>query len=264
MVKNQRIIIYAIFFVFLLFTWFLSVESTSADPASKQRVYDDGKLLTKDQITKLEEKAEEYSEKRKTDFLIITTKDSNGREALGFVQDFYDNEKSGYNQEFGNTIIIGVDKKLRDVNISGFKKAEKSLNNDRIEMVLDDIYPYLKNNDYYEAFNTYLDKAFEYSGVRFGLNPDGIYFKTWFQLFIGMGIAIFYLGSKLYNIGGKVTVSGRTYNDRDATRLLDKTDRYIRTSVTRMKKPSNNSSSGGGGGGMTSGGHSHSSGSRRF
>ena len=46
------------------------------------------------------------------------------------------------------------------------------------------------------------------------------------------------------------------------SKIIQSWDHYIRSSVTRHRKPSNNTSSsggiGGGGGGISSGGHSHS------
>jgi len=258
--------------VFVLIILFISlcysgVKSSHAE-TSKQRVYDYGNILSKQEINRLEEKSAEYSEERKTDFLILTTKDVD-KSAEQFMADFYDEKDPGYDKKSGNTVImtVDVDPKKHDVYISGFKKAEKTLNNDRIELVLDEVVPYLSKADYANAFDVYLDKSYELSGIRFGLSPDNILFKTWFQLVVAVGISGIILGTMLYNTGGKVTVSGRTYNDPHHTRILDQDDRYIRTTVTKTKKPSENNNSGGGGsigGGMTSGGHSYSGGGRKF
>ena len=68
-----------------------------------------------------------------------------------------------------------------------------------------------------------------------------------------------------YNSGGRVTVSEGTYRDFSSSRVVDRRDNYLRTSVTKTRKPSSDNNSSGGGfsgggssGGTTSGGHSHS------
>lgn len=84
---------------------------------------------------------------------------------------------------------------------------------------------------------------------------DSIFFKTWFQLLVSAVIAGIAVAIMKYNSGGKVTVSASTYMNGDTSGVIRKNDEYIRTTVTKQRKPSNNKSSGGG---TTSGGHSHS------
>ncbi|MNC75575.1 hypothetical protein D3C75_1271320 [compost metagenome] len=74
------------------------------------------------------------------------------------------------------------------------------------------------------------------------------------------------VGIMAYNSGGRVTVNRATYEDSGASSVVDRGDRYIRTTVTKTKieKNNNNGGGGGGGGGTTRGGHSHSGSSRSF
>lgn len=267
--KKRLLIMLITMFALALALPYSTGEAASAD---KQRIFDYGKLLTDKEKSHLEKKAALYSEKRKTDFIIITHKREEDPmiTAETYMANFYDDKAPGYDEKYGNTAILSYIDDVpgeRDIYIGGFKKAEKTLKSSRIETLLDKVVPYLANDQYAEGFELYLDKAYEYSGVRFGINPESVFLKTWFQLLVAVAIGAVVLWGMLRNVGGKITVSGATYNDSGQTQLLDKEDRFIRTTVTRVRKPENNNSGGGGGGGgggMTSGGHSYSGGGRRF
>lgn len=59
----------------------------------------------------------------------------------------------------------------------------------------------------------------------------------------------------VYNSGGRVTVTGSTYMDHDTSEVLDQHDTYIRTDVTRERKPDKDNDNDGG---VTRGGTSYS------
>lgn len=251
--------------LFMLICLFALPMGNKAE-AAKQRVYDYGDLLTASEKKNLEEKAAEFSHKRDIDFYIITHERENGNnsDAQDYLEEFY--RKVLKNK--GNAAILSYIDDVpgeKDLYIGGYKKAEKSLNNDRIDTLLEQIVPYFSNDEYAIGSEKYLELGYQYSGIRFGLNPESILFKTWFQLLVAFGMAGIVLWSMLRNIGGKVTVSGSTYNDAGHSRVLDKYDRYITTTVTRVRKPDNNDNNSiGGGGGISGGGPSHSGGGRRF
>ncbi len=45
--------------------------------------------------------AEKYSIKRETDFVILTTDNTNGKDVVKYMEDFYDNMALGYNKPMG-------------------------------------------------------------------------------------------------------------------------------------------------------------------
>ena len=83
----------------------------------------------------------------------------------------------------------------------------------------------------------------------------------WFQIIASLTIAGIAVSVMAYNSGGRITVNEGTYRDFSNSRVIERNDNYIRTSVTKRRKPSDdnqNSGGSGGGGGVSSGGHSHS------
>ncbi|WP_235598409.1 TPM domain-containing protein [Heyndrickxia sporothermodurans] len=246
--------------IFVLFLPRITAQAESLN--QKQFVYDDAKLLTNEEKAELEALSSKLSKERNTAFLIITVNGTKGKNFVQYVEDFYDEKAPGYDKPHGNTAILFIDMKNRDVHIAGYKKAEDYLDNKRIDLVLYKITPDLSNGDYFHAFSKFITLSHEYMGYRPGISPDNLVFKWWFQLLIAIGVAGLIVGLMAYRSGGRVTVNSHTYLNSNQSRIINKYDRFVRQTVTKQKKPSNNNSSGGGG--ISRGGHSHSGGSRKF
>ena len=111
---------------------------------------------------------------------------------------------------------------------------------------------------------------------RDGSKKDNILLNFWVQLLISLLIGGLVVGVLAYQSGGKMTASGKDYLDSNSPGLIGKSDIYIRSTVTKRRRPTESSSSGGSGrsrggyssggfrGGRSSGGRSHSSGGRRL
>lgn len=235
--------------------------------SSKSFVYDEANILTDDEIAKLDQLADQYSEKRETEFIILTTNDTDGKDIEQYLQDFYDANAPGYDRPHGNAAILALDVDVREVYVAGFYHAEKYLDNDRIDSLLDQITPDLSDEQYYEAFQSFITISNRYMGFKPGIDPEFIFFKWWFQLLVSIGVGALIVKMMLRHTGGKITVNERTYQDTNRSRVLQRRDHYVRKSVTRRRKPSHHSGGGdrsSGGGGITKGGHSHSGGRRSF
>lgn len=235
---------------FILF-FFMAINITFADV---QRVYDEAGLLTEEEVANLEQQAAAYFEKWDTDFIIVTTESTEGKGIRQYLQDFSDKLWGEFNREEDNMAIITVDIGDRWVDLAGFGRAEKRIDNKRADHIRQELTPYLSDENYYEAFQVFMEMADEYMRTFPGVNPNSIFFNTLFQLAVSLGLAGIIVFFMAYHSGGKVTVTSTTYLDRNQSRVIRKRDRYLRKSVTRMKKPSSNSRGGGGGGGFRGGG----------
>ncbi|KFF56512.1 hypothetical protein CM50_15405 [Bacillus subtilis] len=239
----------AIFVVFIMMP-FLGIEAARASE-SQQHVYDHAHLLSKTEIEKLESLSAELGAKRDTDFIIITTKSTNGEDIADYAGDFYDRYGKG------STAILTIDMADREVFISGYQKAEKYLDNSRLNSIRNTISSDLSNENYFKAFETYIQLSYKDMGIKPGINPDNIFFTWWFQLIAAIAVGGIAVSIMLYQAGGKVTVNGNTYMDQRTSDVIDQYDTYIRTTVTRERKPSNDKDSGSDGG-VTKGGTSYS------
>ena len=227
-----------------------------------QYIYDNADVLTAEEEQQLEDLASTLSAERNTAFIIVTVNGTDGRSIEQYMGDFYDEQAPGYDKPHGNTAMLTIDLQERDVNLSGYKLAEKYLDADRLTTIREDITPDLSDGYYYDAFSSFLYKAHEYMGYPPGeINPDSFFFQWWFQLAVSLVVAGIVVLIMISRSGGVVTVDGSTYIDQDHSGVVKRRDNYVRTTVTKQKKPDDSNSSGGG---TTSGGHSYSSSSGKF
>ncbi|WP_211184671.1 TPM domain-containing protein [Paenibacillus lemnae] len=264
-----------------------AVMAEPADPVqNKQLIFDEAGLLDFSEYERLSTLANELGAERETDIMILTTDNPENQDVRRYTQDFYDEQAPGYDKPHGNTVILTMDMRNREVDLIGFYKAMEYLDDSRLDQIRSTITPDLSEGNYADAFETYIREAHRYldidpnenrdsgngtgyssnpgtgngnysGGSNSNVNPDNILFNVWFQLGISAAIGAAVVGFMAYRSGGRVTVNGRTYEDQSTSSVVDRRDQYLRTTVTKTKIPKNNGGSGGGGG-TTRGGHSHS------
>ncbi|OPG99564.1 hypothetical protein B2I21_04665 [Chryseobacterium mucoviscidosis] len=234
--------------------------SVASAADSKNLVYDEANLLNEQEKSELNALANEYGAQRQMDFVILTTNNTENQDVQLLTEDFYDEHALGYDKAHGNAVILTMDMNNREVYLAGFYKAEDYLDNGRLQSIRSKITPELSNGDYKLAFEKYIKLSYEYMGYEPGVNPNNILFNGWFQLGVSVVIGGVVVGIMTYRSGGRVTVNRATYEDSSTSSVIDRQDRYIRTTVTKRKieKNNNNGGGGGGGGGTSRGGHSHS------
>lgn len=254
--KWNKIGLVAVFIFVVSLIGFSSIAS-----ALDQKVFDEAGLLSESEAAELEALADELSKKWNTDFIIITTNDTGGRTAEKYMADFYDEKIEQQGLKKWNAAVLSIDMGRRDLYLGAFYKAKLFMDNARIDQMLDVIAPKMSAGRYFDAFKDYFVLADQYMSGE----PANIFLQWWLQILIAAGLGIIVVGTLIYNSGGRVTVNSSTYIDQANSNVIASKDQYIRTTVTKTKKPSNNSGGGfGGGGGRTGGGHSYSGGGRRF
>lgn len=246
----------------------LIICSTNTLAKSNQKVYDFAKLLTEEEVLYLERMSDRFSQKRKVDIIVLTTSDTEGKDVVQYMEDFYDKKALGYDKPHGNTAVLTLDMENKEVYIAGFYKGKEYLDDSRCELIRIKITPYLSKGDYYKAIYNFIKLSYKYMGIRPGVNVENILFKLWFKAVISIGIAAVSVLIMAYNSGGKVTTSAATYLDRNNSGIVNRRDTYLKRSVTKRRKPPNKNKTGGGigmgGGGISKGGHSHSGSRGKF
>jgi uncharacterized protein len=254
---------------------------------STHYIYDQAQLLTEEEAAELQALAVEMGGQRETAFIILTLNGTDGKDIVQYVEDFYDENAPGYDQPHGNTAILAIDMGERDIYLAGFKKAEQYLNDERLDIIREQITPDLSAGHYFQAFSQFLNSSYEYMGqeptsgsdgytdygtgggyvgqnsYETGTGGENIFFQWWFQLIASLVVAGIVVSIMAYRSGGRVSVNGQTYMDHDKSRVIGQYDNFTHQTVTRQRKPSNNTRSGGGGG-ITGGGHSHSGSRGKF
>lgn len=234
--KKRKSVIRTIFLLLLL-CLLLPISNTSAKETDKNYIIDDADILTSDQEAELNSLAKKYSKERKIDILILTTIDTQGYNTMEYSDQFYNdfiNDVPEYNK---HCVILCIDMLQRKKSINIYQDAQKKIDTNRSQKIIDQITPDLKADRYYDAFKIYLKKVHYYSGYSLNVNPDSLFLQLWFQLLLAILIGAVAVGIMIYHSGGRITTNSRTYLDSENSRLTGSYDNYIRTTVTRVKKP---------------------------
>ncbi|MGB4661739.1 MAG: TPM domain-containing protein [Mobilitalea sp.] len=275
-----------------------SYAEASDTEESLQHVYDDAGLLSSTEVDDLEAKCVEYGTDAGIDIIILTHDDPDAPYVEQYIEDFHDQ------QNMINVVYICLDMATRDVFMEGYGTAENYIHSKRIAVIIDEITPSLSNGDYYDAFVTYIERSAAYMSDDSELNydtdysvndaqssdpnadyysetlpsdynqgnvSDSILASPLVQFLIALAIGASAVAIMAFSTGGKMSTGSNTYMDPNNSGLIGRQDNYIRTQVTRIRKPENNNTGHGGGfnaggfgGGVSSGGSSHSSGGGKF
>lgn len=278
-----------------------------AEASEKQdfnpHIYDEADLLSTSEQEELEEMCIDYGDQAGIDIYILTHDDPSAEYAEDYIEAFEDT------LPIANRVYILVDMANRIVFMEGYGTAETYIHSKRIDKIIEEITPYLGDGDYYNAFQIYIERSANYMKDDSELNYDHDYSvnapqnndpskpyydetwpdnypnnysgshrnqvdslltNIWVQLIISLVAGGIVVSIMAYNSGGKMTTGGNTYMDPNHSGLIGRRDDYLRTTVTRVRKPTENNNSGGGfnaggfRGGVSSGGRSHSSGGGKF
>lgn len=253
-------------FFLLLLTFLLPVGSVYASSFSQSVVsavkgvylYDDAGLLDDDQRERLSEHLKKCGQETGCGIYAVTSSEPGGRTGDRYLEDFYDN---GFDtgQIDTDAVLIYLDMENRYVNVQAYGKAQNRITDGVCDKIIDAIYDDLKAGYYYNVIEVYADEAVDY------LNYVPIYLRAWVQLIAALIIGGIAVSAMAVKSGGVMTVNADTYLDSRYSGIRARRDDYIRTSVTKRKKPKPSEGGGSSGGGhVSSGGHSHSSGGRNF
>ena len=292
--KKQYKFILFITALCLMFAPLTAVRVCAAE--TLQYVYDNDNVFTTEEQDTLRDLCKTKGTEAGIDIILITERLSSSSAEKTYTEDFYDEYYAAGLLNADTTILL-LNMELRNVYIQGYGKCEFYISNDRIEHILDDIIVYhLADDRYYDGMTLFIDEvvyymgqdagvSFEYeAGQDYGETYNGLteYYQVSFTpvqairyvpfgliALISFAIGGISLAVMAASSGGKVTINNRSYLDNAHSGLTASRDDYIRTTVTKRRKPQENTTNhsgprSSGGGGRSSGGHSHSGGSRGF
>lgn len=250
---------------------------TTPSVDESEKVYDFANLLDENEEKLILNSINEFISKYDMDMVIVTI-DSNPRySAQKFSDDFYDYNSFGKNKTRDGVLFL-IDMDTRNFYISTTGEAIRLYNDYRINAILDYVEPYIKDENYYEAASSFIQKSAYYanSGIPSGnvnsyINEKGdiVYYKKINYFFSVVGsliitaIVIAILVNKNKMI--KKATNANLYFNKDLAKITEKNDRFLTTHTTSV---SLSSSSGGSGSGSSthssSSGSSHGGGGRSF
>lgn len=263
--KNKLVLSSIVLLLIIILSILIPLKANASE--YKLNVNDSANLLSVSQVENLNTLLRKYSDKYGIDIVVLTVKGLEGKSDRNYLEDYVDSAlDAGIYSE--NITILQFDTDSRYCTIQAYGSCEQIIDDDNIEYILDVVAPQISDHNYYNAFSDFAEGVNHYyDNPRYEFRREPFYLKTWFQLVAAIAIGGIVVGSMAYHSQGRNTVNNHTYLDERRSGIVAKRDIYIRTSVTKVKKPSTNENGGGGrssgGGGFSGGGRSHSGGSRK-
>lgn len=283
--KNKFRYVLALFLLTIIFIIAANI-SVPVKAYNTDTIYDDGSFFTETEISKLEKELLKYESSAGIDIVIVTTTDLERKTENEYLEDYFD---SLYDQGLialdAALLLYGKDSEGRFYAIHGYGSAEYYVNNNRTQYIADDIIPLLRADKLYDAAIKFAEKVSDYMNLDPKSDPKtetyippktetdytqekSILSNIWVQLLISACIGGITVAVMTARSGGKTTANSHTYMDSSHSGVVASRDNYIRTSVTKRKKPESNQNNGTGGhshgGGVSKGGRSHSGGGGRI
>ena len=255
-------------------------------------VYDMADLFTDEEEKQLSEQAQALSDTMKMEAVIVTTEE-NSDSAHVFADGFYMEGGFGTGSDYSGILFL-IDMDNRELYISTNGQMIRYMTDSRIDDVLDDVYNYAADADYYgaaAAFLTDTEKCYSNGISRDQYNYDTetgkisrYHHLDWYEILIALGVAAACGGAAVASVLRSYSLHGEDKRMAANFKLSYRRDSrftmgnvladalltsYITQQVIQTQK--NRPSSGGGsfsGGGRSSthsyGGSSHGGGGRKF
>lgn len=248
---------------------------TNCLAASLPRVVDNARLLSVEEADALSHKAEELRLTYGMDAVILTVDSLNGKSAMQYAEDYYDENGYGAGSERSGTLfLLAMEQREWYMDTSG--NAIYALTDYALLKLEEAVLPYLRDGDYYGAFDTWLDALdgyFEayangtpvdgfvpeedrYEGHEETVYPygddhnssaQGLASVNWLiSVVVGIaaaGITVFIMSSKM-NTKRRENSAG-AYMKRDSYQLRIRRDTFLYSQVSKTRRQTDSGSSSG-------------------
>ncbi|MBQ4219159.1 MAG: TPM domain-containing protein [Butyrivibrio sp.] len=242
----------------------------------KERLLDEAELLSSSEQAEILGRLNEISEKQRCNVVILTVTSHSGS-IEAFADDYFD--YNGFGSDYNDAgIIFVLSMYTREWAISTSGDGIPAFTDYGQEEMTDEMLPYLKDGNYYGAFEVYIDTADRYldqfhagtpydieSSSKTAYDSESNYdpkSRIFLSIIIGLATAIIpiaVMAAKLNTV--HINNSASEYRTHDGIHMNIHTDTFLTSHVSRTRKSENNGSRSHSGGGSSfhtsSSGHSH-------
>ncbi len=231
--------------------------------ANDVKVADEAGLLDYEEEQELQERLSEIAEEYQSDVVVATVNSCEGMDVQSFTDRYYYENGYGYGPEIDGIILL-VSMQERRFHLATRGSAIDTFTDYGLEVIDEEITPYLSDGEYAKAFEKFADLAEEFleedeEGRPFDTNhtykkrtvESGVYFL--FALGIGLFAAVvtlIMLHQQLRSV--RVKNEARDYVRSGSFRVTRANDIFLYRTVSRSRIQQDSSGGrGGGGGSMT-------------
>lgn len=252
----KKRVISVIFAIFLVSLSVLPVFAESEGASTYGRLVDNASLLSDDEYTQLKESIDSVSEKHTFDVVIVTEDSIGDSTPTEYADDFFDYKGYGEGENYDGILFL-LDMENRNWAISTTGSGISCFTDAGQSAIMDEVKPYLSDDDYYEAFDTFVTKCDEYltqaeNGKPYDVNnmqKQKISVSYLLLIAVGSGavigiLVVLIMKSKLKTV--RMQPMANSYVKQGSFVLTDKADLYLYKHVTKTAKPKDNDSGSGG------------------
>ncbi|ADL32959.1 hypothetical protein bpr_I0210 [Butyrivibrio proteoclasticus B316] len=221
----------------------------------KERLLDNAELLTASEKQEILGLLNSISSTHQANVAILTVNSHRGS-----IQDYADDyfDYNGFQADYdGSGILFMLSMEDREWAISTHGTAAYVFTDYGQEELMDEMIPYLRDDDYYDAFKAFIDVSERYftlyeEGTPYDVDykdtsPAAVTRALLICILIGLVIGFIPIGIMSLDLKSvKASVNAAGYQIHNGLHMGLHTDTYIRSSTSRTKIPENNSNSGGG------------------
>jgi len=236
------------------------IPSTIIASAAQTRVIDDAKLFSATEKASLEKQISKMQAKYNQDFVIVTTKDTKGKNAQNYADDYYDNNGYGIGSNKSGSLFL-IDMGNRKFHISTTGKTINSFTNKNRDKTLTKVTSEMKSADYYGAAQVYLNDMSKYiDSSKKKLTP----FEAGIALLISLAVGGIFIAVIRYKYSFAGPQCAYPLKENSTLNLNVNEDTFLNKTVTSVIIQSSNSSGGGSSTHSSSSGSSHGGGGGSF
>lgn len=211
------------------------------------KIVDEAGILTTYEEEKLEERAQILADQYHIDVVILTVDSLNGRNITAYADDYFDYNGYGIGSNHSGVLLM-LSMEYRDWAISTCGDGIKALTDYGQEQIMDDVLDYLRDDEYYEGFEAYLELLDEYFEAYEKGEPIDESRNVLFDLLIAIGIGVLagFITITVMKSGMKTVKPQRgaqSYVIQNSYKLRYQRDMFLYSRTSRTRKQS--SSSGG-------------------
>lgn len=247
---------------------------------AKEKVYDFADLFNNTQESELFDKLTNFRKQTNLDIVIVTIDYNNKHNSAKYSDDFYDYNDFGIGDDRSGLLFL-IDMDIRNIYVTTTGKAINIYTDQRINNILDNVFSYFGNQEYYVGTNKFVDLALNYAKInvdddsKYVINSDSELVKDRSGLvnvfFVSVIITIIaiVIMANLNNNVAKAN-SSKSFLNKDTLVVKKINEVFLGSTVSKVRIDNGSSSSGHRSSGRSSSTHrsssgrSHGGGGRRF
>ena len=144
--------------------------SVVTNAASGDKIIDNANLLSDTEIAILDEMASDLCDEYQIDVVILTVESTGGKKITPFADDYFDNNGLGAGPKDSGVILV-LAMEDRDWALSTHGDAIPALTDYGQKQLMDDVLPFLGDDEYFDGFQTYLSELDRYFQAYEDGNP---------------------------------------------------------------------------------------------